>query len=563
MCGIGGIYCSDPDEMFRIIGIAIDFLKRRGPDSFGVVSVDPSLRQFSQFTYLGKTNGFSDLEAKIKKYEVFKSIQHDLAKGERKIVLLQTRYSTDSRTCLESLADQHEIQEANTQPLLITHRGERGVFDIGAACHNGNIPAESKMWMIGRINPLSAHLADVDSRYLTELFMQVSREKKGDMVGAARWMVDNILGSFSFIYTDGSSIIGFKDRWENRPLCLGEDPWNGSKILVSETGVLSNLQTFKLIQELRSGEIGIINHDGTHKIVKTIGSHAPRRACVFEPVYLQGFNSIFLGEWPNDETRHKLGWATAEFYKDTIRTLDLLVSLPSSGDAYFRGMIQAATLTNPDIKGYQTDWKIENRRFYLDARDSKNRGKNTGGHKFGMQAALYQDKIVGKVDDSIKRGDTTAINYIFSMLAGVKEVHYFIPWPPTPFCCDKGDDTPTDHELIANGLVRKGIITLKDGRYSYDSIERVNLGVSEMLQDKAREMVEEGYSINGTLIKDMMPEMRFDKLHIHYLPLDILKSVFPVDGCYKCVDGVEPPGWNASPAPNGETCALGLPSKKG
>lgn len=522
MCGILGIYSQDTDELFSLLLSGLTFLERRGPDSLGASLINPIRNTIvTEKKVSGLERKQDRLETEVEKKYFLQSLERPTFSINAKMCLGQTRYSTDQRIVNANPTTIKAINHANAQPIHINFENYKGIFDQGVGCHNGNIPETEKQRIKNLIDPLSPNIGTVDSRFLVEYYMQVLRENNGDHFASAKHIMNNITGAFSFIFSDGQNLIAFKDRWNVRPLCIGEST-NKAKIIISESGFF-NHSHLDYTREIRPAEVIRIDQNGTleSKIFDDIETFDGR--CPFEAWYFMSHMSLWdNGEKSVDDFRYQIGWDAADYYSETIKILDLVCSIPRSGDSYTRGFAQRS-----QIKNLECITKASSERFYLKARNSLDRNKNTGGHKYLIQKRDVQNRNVGLIDDSLMRGDSIVKLYIDLKLNKANEVHLFSMWPPNILGCEKGNDTQ-DKELIAYQLIKTGIIYKKDNICIYDSIEKVNQAATELIKQK---------------VKDLEPSVDSSRLFIHYAPIDILKKHIPQDSCTTCLNGVELPGW--------------------
>ncbi len=126
------------------------------------------------------------------------------------------RYSTTGATAWQ-----------NSQPLVRARNG--GVVALG---HNGNLVNTTALR-----DELVAEgvrfTGTTDTEVITAL---IAHEAEGDLLGAVRTAVAKIRGAFSAAVLSGDALVGFRDPYGVRPLCLGD--YEGNPVISSETARL-------------------------------------------------------------------------------------------------------------------------------------------------------------------------------------------------------------------------------------------------------------------------------------------------------------------------------------
>lgn len=514
MCGILGAYSNSPLELSRILSLGWPFLKHRGDDSVGFALVRTGNGKILTDHYVRAKDPFlADVEERNFVYIAHKQI---LAM-EPNMLFLQARYSTDDRTTDEQgNIGLSKYKEFNAQPIHMKKNSLEAIL-----LHNGNIEESQKEWMEEQISELSSHKATVDSRYFLELYMQKLEELK-DHFSVSEWMKNNIpRGSFSFIFSEGSNIVAGKDNGGIKPLCMGKAYDSDTKIIISESGLFNDFPNINFEKEISPSELVIIDQNGKLRS-KELDVITYNGCCEFEDVYFKSYKSLSKNGMSIDSWRFKYGGHAAKYYKKTLECIDTVCAVPNSGNSYAEGFSFASA-----IKKLEAITKTDNTRYYLRARNSSDRKKNTGGHKYSIQTIDVKDKNLALVDDSIMRGDTIATLLYQLKLNGAKKINFYSMWSPNILKCDKGNDTRTNGELIAHELVNEGVIHKHNGFYIYE-IENVNKRISKIVRGR---------------IKKIDSSLYVDDISIYFAPMEILEIASPNPGCTKCLDGKELPNW--------------------
>src|SRR6266567_3840725 len=224
-CGVFGVYGHPNAAELTYYGLYA--LQHRGQESAGIVTSDG--KQFHTHRGMGLVS------------QVFKGdILHDMV-GQ--IAVGHTRYSTTGSSQLK-----------NAQPLTVDCA--RGQIAIA---HNGNltnaVQLREELESRGSIFQTT-----VDSEIILHLMAQPSLNgHENNLLGTIR----RIEGAFSLVIMTEHELIGVRDPYGFRPLCLGQlgDGW----VLASETCALDLIHA-KFVRDVEPGEIVIIDAKGLRSI---------------------------------------------------------------------------------------------------------------------------------------------------------------------------------------------------------------------------------------------------------------------------------------------------------
>ena len=246
-------------------------------------------------------------------------------------------------------------------------------------------------------------------------------------------------GAYSLIVMSPRKLIGARDPFGFRPLCIGKR--DNAYFLASETCALDTVGA-EFVRDVEPGEIVTISKDGIFSNRSMCQNDTSKEArCIFEYIYFARPDSVFDGIGVNS-SRIRAGRFLAQ---DSPVEADLVVGVPESG--------------NPAAQGYAMESGIPYRTAFI-----KNSyvGRTFIKPKQSMRESSVQVKlnvlkenVKGKriimIDDSIVRG--TTCGRIVRMLkdAGAKEVHVRISSPPFLHPCYFGTDIPSEDQLVASG----------------------------------------------------------------------------------------------------------------
>ena len=259
-CGVFGMYDFDGNDVARTIYYGLFALQHRGQESCGIAVSDtegPKGKVLSS-KGMGLVN------------EVF--TQEDLDKLKGNIGVGHVRYSTAGASTRE-----------NAQPLVLNYiKGTLGL------AHNGNIVNAPE---------LRRELAHDGAIFQTTIDSEViayhiarQRVTSGTVEEAVKKALMKIKGSYSLIVMSPRKLIGARDPYGFRPLCIGKR--DNAYILASESCALDTIgATF--VRDVEPGEIVVITPDGivSHKDL----CQKEHGRCIFEYIYFARPDSVLDG----------------------------------------------------------------------------------------------------------------------------------------------------------------------------------------------------------------------------------------------------------------------------
>ncbi len=396
-CGVFGIYGPGLD-VGRLTYFGLYALQHRGQESAGIATVRDGEVQ------LHKGMG---LVSEVFDETVLAGLKGDIAIGH-------VRYSTTGSSCL-----------TNAQPL--SFRYLRGAV---ALAHNGNLTNARELRHTLAATG-SVFQSTTDSEVVVNLIARYGQNPIEETL--MKCMID-IKGAYSMVVMTEDKLIGVRDPFGVRPLCLGR--LNGAHIIASESCALDTVGA-EMVRDIKPGEIVIIDATGVRSIQTMAAPH--RALCIFEFVYLARPDSTIDGETVT-LARRKMGMELArEFPVDA----DMVIPVPDSGTAAAHGYAEISGL--PFKEGLMKNRYI-GRTFIQPTQSIRDLGVRL---KLNPIREILAGQRVVLVDDSIVRGTTS--KKIVQMLreAGVKEVHLLISSPPVLYPCYYGIDTSARAELIA------------------------------------------------------------------------------------------------------------------
>ncbi|MCR5585690.1 MAG: amidophosphoribosyltransferase [Lachnospiraceae bacterium] len=405
-CGVFGAYDLDGKDVSASIYYGLSALQHRGQESCGIAVSD--------------TNGPADLVKSVRDMglvnEVFTAEKINSLKGN--IGVGHVRYSTAGGSVRE-----------NTQPLVINYiKGTLGL------AHNGNlVNAPELRRELARTGAIFQ--TTIDTEVIAYL---IARERLNapSVEGAVRNAMEKLKGAFSLVIMSPRKLIGARDPWGFRPLCIGKrgNTW----FLASESCALDSVDA-EYVRDVEPGEIVTINSEGqlTSEKPKKIEKTAH---CIFEYIYFARPDSK-IDDVSVYNSRIMAGRILAQ--TDPVDA-DLVTGVPDSGNVAAMGFALESGI--PYGMAFVKNSYV-GRTFIKPKQSSRESGVRI---KLNVMKDAVQGKRVVMVDDSIVRGTTSA--RIVKMLkdAGAKEVHVRISAPPFLFPCYFGTDIPSSDQLIAH-----------------------------------------------------------------------------------------------------------------
>lgn len=396
-CGIVGIYSNDLNITSTLMYYGLFALQHRGQESAGM-----AISTEGKIMYHKDTGLVTDV------------ITTDVInKMSGKIAIGHVRYSTSGGG-----------EKENAQPLVIRYKN--GTL---ALAHNGNlVNADSLRDMLEESGVIFQ--TSIDTEVVANM---LARFGSNDLVNSIKNVMEVIKGAFAFVIMTETCLIGVRDHFGLRPLCLGkrEDGY----LLASESCAI-NAMGGEFVRDIDPGEIVIIDENG----IKSMKSkkYAKSKNCIFEFVYFARPDSNIDGINVY-KSRYNAGKNLA---KESPVKADLVFSVPDSGTPAAIGY--AEELGIPFGLGLIKN-RYAKRTFIEPNQELREKGVKT---KLSVLKELVENKSVVIIDDSIVRGTTT--KQIINMVkeAGAKEVHVRIASPPVTHSCFFGIDTPFRSYLI-------------------------------------------------------------------------------------------------------------------
>ena len=400
-CGVFGVYSPKeiPASEYAYLGLLA--LQHRGQESAGIAVSDDGK--------MTTVKGMGLLSWVFRKESV-ENLKGNMAVGH-------VRYSTAGGSCPE-----------NAQPL----EGHCKLGDLALA-HNGNLVNAEVIRSLMEDAGVLFHTSS-DSEVILNL---ISRKAAEGLESSIKDMAKAIKGSYAIVISINNKLVGVRDPYGIRPLCIGKA--DDIYFLSSESCALDAVGG-EFIRDVRPGEIVIIDENGLTSIEP--GRKNNLSTCLFEYIYFARPDSFIDGIYVN-EVRERCGM---ELYKEKPIDIDIVIGVPDSGIPAALGYSMESG--KPFRLGFIKN-RYVGRTFINPTQEMREKAVQI---KLSALRNDVKDKRVMLIDDSIVRGTTSKRLVTKMRQAGAKEVHFGVVSPPVMFPCYFGIDTPYAEDLIANNL---------------------------------------------------------------------------------------------------------------
>lgn len=416
-CGLFGVYGHPNAAELTYYGLYA--LQHRGQESAGIVASDGC--ELRAHKGMGLVSQVFDKNA-------LNSLTGHVAIGH-------VRYSTTGSSNIR-----------NAQPLMVDCAC--GQIAIG---HNGNLTNAAR---------LRAELEEQGSIFQTSCDSEIilhllARPQKGDRFQSLESVMRRIQGAYSLLLMGEDELIGIRDPYGFRPLCLGrlrldEDSCQDSfaYVLASETCALDLIHA-EFVREIEPGEIILINKAGVRSVNPWAGVQQRRAFCIFEFIYFARPDSDILGR-NVAEVRIDLGRHLA---REHPAEADLVIPVPDSGNWAAMGFAQQSGI--PYGCAFVRNHYI-GRTFLQPTQLIRDFSVQI---KLSLIDEMVRGRRIVVVDDSIVRGTTARSRVATLRRAGAREVHMRVSCPPHKWPCPYGIDFPSRTELMAANNSMEEILT--------------------------------------------------------------------------------------------------------
>ncbi len=406
-CGVFGMYDFDGNDVATSIYYGLFALQHRGQESCGIAVSETMGPK-------GKVTTHKDMGLIHEAFtpETLAGLKGDIGVGH-------VRYSTAGSSTRE-----------NAQPLVLNYvKGTLGL------AHNGNLinapELRKELEYTGAIFQTT-----IDSEVIA---YHIARERlnTGSVEEAVGRAMKKIKGAYSLIVMSPRKLIGARDPFGFKPLCIGKR--DNCYILASETCALDTIGA-EFVRDLEPGEIVTISPEKGIESDKSMCLPKEDHArCIFEYIYFARPDSVIDGV----SVYHSRILAGKFLAMDSPVEADIVTGVPESGNCAAMGYAMQSGI--PYGTAFVKNTYV-GRTFIKPKQKSRESSVQV---KLNPIREVVEGKRVIMIDDSIVRGTTS--DRIVKMLrdAGAKEVHVRISSPPFLWPCYFGTDVPAREQLIA------------------------------------------------------------------------------------------------------------------
>lgn len=404
-CGVFGVYDFDGNDVSSTIYYGLFALQHRGQESCGIAVSDTQGPKgvVTSHRDMGLVN------------EVFTPETLEKLKGN--IGVGHVRYSTAGSSTRE-----------NAQPLVLNYvKGTLGL------AHNGNLL--NAMELRDELSYTGAIFqTTIDSEVIAYLIAR-ERIKTPTVEDAVANAMKKIKGAYSLIVMSPRKMIGARDPFGFKPLCIGKR--DNAFFFSSETCALDAVGA-EFVRDVLPGEIVSITKEGIESNM-SMATEKPAR-CIFEYIYFARPDSRIDGISVYN-SRIMAGRILAKSHPVDA---DIVVGVPESGNAAALGYSLESGI--PYGVAFVKNSYIG--RTFIKPKQAQR--ESSVKIKLNAMPEVVKGKRVIMIDDSIVRGTTS--ERIVRMLknAGATEVHVRISSPPFLHPCYFGTDIPSHDQLIAH-----------------------------------------------------------------------------------------------------------------
>lgn len=400
-CGVFGIFSKEAENVADITYYGLYALQHRGQESAGIAVSN------GKEIICHKSMGLVS--------EAFNG--EDMKKLKGNAAIGHVRYSTAGSSNI-----------TNAQPIVTQYK-----LGSMAIAHNGNLVNADVIRELLEDGG-SIFQTSIDSEVVLSL---IARGAKKGIETAVFDAIQAVKGSYALVILTDDKLIGVRDTYGIRPLCIGK--MGESYILCSESCALDAVGA-DFVRDVMPGEIVIIDKDGLRSLNKAEKTQC--KTCSFEYIYFARPDSTIDGINVY-ESRVKVGEV---LYEESPVEADIVVGVPDSGIAAAVGYARASGI--PYGIGFIKN-KYVGRTFIAPSQEIREKAVAL---KLNPLKSNVEGKRVVLIDDSIVRGTTSLKLVELLKKAGATEVHFRVASPMVKYPCYFGIDTPYRKDLIGSNL---------------------------------------------------------------------------------------------------------------
>lgn len=403
-CGVVGMYGPEGENVAPSLYYGLTALQHRGQEACGI-AVSKTDKERGNVCFHKDLGLVSEVLTK----EVMEKMDGNIGLGH-------VRYSTTGASVAE-----------NAQPLVLSY-----IKGTLALSHNGNLINTPELkWEL--IQNGAIFHTTTDSEVIA-FYIARERVHSATVEEAVYKTALKIKGGYALVIMSPRKLIGVRDPYGLKPLCLGKR--DKTFVLASESCALTAVGA-AFVRDILPGEVVTISGD---RLSSQMLPQAGRCAhCIFEYIYFARLDSTMDGVRVYD-ARIQAGKKLAQTYPVEA---DLVTGVPESGLPAAQGYAQESGV--PFGLAFYKNGYI-GRTFIKPTQKER---ESAVRMKLNVLESAVKDKRIVLVDDSIVRGTTIANLIRMLKEAGAKAVHVRISSPPFLHPCYFGTDVPSNSQLIA------------------------------------------------------------------------------------------------------------------
>lgn len=401
-CGVFGIYYNQNNDVAADAYHALFALQHRGQESCGIVVNNSGVMR--SYRDVGLVN------------EVFTPTALE-SLGVGNIAVGHVRYGTTGST-----------SRRNAQPLTFNHiKGSMTIAHNGGLSNTAELRRELEL--IGSIFHTTSD-TEVIAYHITK-----QRLTSPSIEQAVLGAMNVLKGAYSLVLMSPRKLIGVRDPFGFRPLCLGKK--EGAFLIASESCALDAVGA-EFLRDVEPGEVVIIDENGLRSL-RDYCHKGQKSLCVFEYIYFSRPDSVIDG---SSVYIARLRAGSMLALEHPVQA-DVVIGVPDSGIDAALGYARQSGIPY-DIGLIKN--KYIGRTFI---QPTQNQREHSVRIKLNAVRATVAGKRVVLIDDSIVRGTTCARLVNLLREAGAKEVHMRVSSPPFLYPCYFGTDIDSQDKLIA------------------------------------------------------------------------------------------------------------------
>jgi amidophosphoribosyltransferase len=421
-CGVIGVYDVSGEPVSPHIYWGLKALNHRGHQSYRLVTYDGLFHQLGD---LGLVPPLDQILSRLEATDLSQLLSGSVGVGN-------VRYNTFGKTDGDSLVK-------DNQPLYISDNH----IDL-AISYNGNVVNVDRIReeVVSKYGPLRT-TADTEL-IAKKLLMELQGNEVFPAIGEC---IKQLEGAFSIVGIKDGTLFAFRDPHGIRPLCYGKSGDGLVHCFASETPAL-RINGLGFDSFVKPGECVVVSKDG---VMREQVVESEREAfCSFELTYFSRPDTVLPNGRYVYDVREACGRNLAKENKEVVKLLELVAPLPESAEDAAYGFHEET--------GLRLERAIRRHRFVTDRAFMKAKmdRSQTIRRKMNIVGDKLDGKIVGVIDDSIVRGDTTR-NTMSEIKRYAREVHLFVTFPKITSPCPYGIDMATFEELLGARKSTEGI----------------------------------------------------------------------------------------------------------